>query len=161
MLKEFLECGLVQNTHGVKGMLRIGHRCDSPEVFCALKTVYAEKNGGYTPYKVKSASQHGAVILLALEGIDTMEDALKLKGKSLYANRADLPIAEGAFFIADLIGLPVIDAVSGKKYGELTDVVNRGASDVYEIDTASGRFEKYSATVFVLEMDCLKKPRSK
>ena len=69
MLKKFLECGKIQNTHGVKGMMRIGHLCDSVDVFCSLKEVFTEENGSYTAHKVLSAHEHGAVILLALEGI--------------------------------------------------------------------------------------------
>ena len=153
MLKKFLECGKIQNTHGVKGMMRIGHLCDSVDVFCSLEEVFTEENGNYVAHKVLSAHEHGAVILLALEGITTVEEAQRLKGRMLYARREDLPLEEGSHFIADLIGLKVYDAVSGKLYGTLTDVMNRGASDVYEIKTASGDVLMPAVDEFVKEVD--------
>lgn len=153
MLKEFLECGKIQNTHGVKGMMRVGHLCDSVDVFCSLKSVYTEKNGEYKEHKVISAHEHGAVILLALEGIDTIEAAQLLKGRMIYARRDQLPLKEGSHFIADLIGLKVYDAESGKLYGTLTDVMNRGASDVYEIKTATGEVLMPAVDEFVREID--------
>ena len=55
-MKEYLECGKIANTHGVRGDVLIESWCDSPEVLAALKTVYTEKNGTYTPIKVQKAS---------------------------------------------------------------------------------------------------------
>lgn len=138
MTERYLECGFVQNTHGVKGLLRVAHYCDSEKIFCSLPAVYLKREDGYRPYRVRSAAVHGAVILLALEGIETLEAAVAFKNKTLYAAREDLPAPEGAYFIADLIGLPVIDRDTGKVYGTLADVVNHGASDVYEVKTETG-----------------------
>ncbi|MBQ2732621.1 MAG: 16S rRNA processing protein RimM [Clostridia bacterium] len=153
MLKKYLECGRVQNTHGVKGMMRIGHLCDSAEVFCSLDEVFTEDNGNYSAHKVLSAHEHGSVILLALDGVNTVEEAQKLKGRMLFARREDLPLDEGSHFIADLIGLRVYDAESGKLYGTLTDVMNRGASDVYEIKTERGEVLMPAVDEFVKEVD--------
>lgn len=138
MMEKYLECGFVQNTHGVKGLLRAVHYCDSEKVFCSLPAVYLKKGEEYLPRRVRSAAVHGGVILLSLEGVDTLEDAVLYKNKTLYAAREDLPEPKGAYFIADLIGLPVIDARTGRVYGTLSDVVNHGASDVYEVKTETG-----------------------
>ena len=153
MIKEYLECGFVRNTHGVRGLLRVSHCCDSAEVFCSLKQVYTERGGEYLPYSVKSAAVHGTVILLALEGVDSLDDAVRNKNRTLYARRSDIPLPEGARFIADLIGLPVIDAVTGTRYGILSDVVNRGASDVYEIKTTGGTALMPAVPEFVASID--------
>lgn len=138
MLSEYLECGKVNNTHGIKGLLRVEHFCDSDDVFCSLGRVFTKNSGGYTEYKVRSSAPHGPVILLGLEGIDGIDAAAPFKNRILYARREDLPVAEGDHFIADLIGLPVIDAVNGKVYGTVTYVENHGASDVYEIKSEDG-----------------------
>ncbi len=134
-------------------MMRVGHLCDSSEVFCSLASVYTEKNGEYVEHRVLSAHEHGTVILLALEGIDSIEAAQTLKGRSLYAKREQLPLDEGSHFIADLIGLKVYDAESGRLYGTLTDVMNRGASDVYEIKTQNGEVLMPAVDEFVREID--------
>ena len=56
-------------------------------------------------------------------------------------------------FIADLLGLPVIDAETGKEYGRLQDVMNRGASDIYVVDTPAGERMMPAVKEFVKSID--------
>ena len=63
-----------------------------------------------------------------------------------------IALPEGEFFIADLIGLPVINADTGKVYGTLTDVIQHG-QDLYEIETASGTRLMPAVPEFVREID--------
>ena len=56
----------------------------------------------------------------------------------LYADRAQLPDAPDRVYIADVIGLPVFDAVSGEKYGTLADVTTTGVQELYVISTPDG-----------------------
>ena len=67
-----------------------------------------------------------------------MDQAMELKGTVIYAKRDDFSLAEGEYFIADLIGLDVVHADTGKKYGKLVELINRGASDIYVIETPNG-----------------------
>ena len=76
-----------------------------------------------------------------------------MKNKIIYASRDDIELEEGDFFIADLVGLPVIDADSGKEYGKLTDVINTGASDIYVIKTPTGEAMMPAVDEFVEEID--------
>ena len=72
-------------------------------------------------------------VIMKLEGIDTPEDAEKLRNKLLYMHRDDLELDDDTYFIQDLIGLEVSDADSGKVYGKITDVMQTGANDVYVV----------------------------
>lgn len=137
-MKEYLECGKIANTHGVRGDVVIESWCDTPEVLASLKTVYTEKGSVYTPIAVKKASVYKGRVLASLEGIDILEDAAALKGTVIFAARKDLPLAEGDFFVQDLIGLPVYEESTGEKYGVLTDVISGAASDLYEVKTEKG-----------------------
>ncbi|MBR6602659.1 MAG: PRC-barrel domain-containing protein, partial [Clostridia bacterium] len=67
--------------------------------------------------------------------------------------REDIPLAEGAYFLADLEGLPVVDFESGKNYGTLREVINRGASDIYVIDTPDGERMMPAVAEFVKKID--------
>ena len=67
-----------------------------------------------------------------------MDAALALKGTVVYADREDFELEEGDYFIADIIGCDVIDADNGTVYGKLSEVVNRGASDIYVVKTEKG-----------------------
>lgn len=152
-MKEYLECGKIANTHGVRGDIIIESWCDSPEVLASLKTVYAEKNGAYAPICVKKASVYKGRVLASLENVTTLEDAVALKNTVLFAARADLPLGEGDFFVQDLIGLPVYEQTTGEKYGVLSDVIPGSASDLYEIETEKGKFLVPAVPVFVKKID--------
>ena len=58
MKKQYLECGKIANTHGVRGAVLIESWCDSPAVLASLETVYIEKDGSYTPLRVLSAAEY-------------------------------------------------------------------------------------------------------
>lgn len=152
-MKEYLECGKIANTHGVRGDVLIESWCDSPEVLAALKTVYTEKNGVYAPVKVQKASVYKGRVLAALEGITVLEQAAALKNTVLYAARGDLPLGEGDYFVQDLLGLPVYELETGEKYGVLTDVISGAASDLYEVKTEKGKVLIPVVPAFIKKID--------
>ena len=80
-------------------------------------------------------------------------DANALRGEILYAAREDLPIEEGAHFIADLLGLPVMDANDGKVYGTLKAVTDAAAGQLYEVKTENGIVLLPVVPQFVKEVD--------
>ena len=151
--KQFLECGAVINTHGVRGDVKIESYCDSPEVLASLERVFVLEGGKYREIEVLHASVFKQFVLAGLEGIDDMDKAAAMKGTVLYAAREDFELEEGNFFIADLIGLPVIDNLNGTKYGIVADVVNRGASDIYVVKTPGGERMMPAVEEFVKQID--------
>lgn len=134
--KPFLEAGQIVGTHGVRGEVRVQPWCDSPEVFASLKTLYWDA-AGTQPVRVKSRV-HKNLALAKIEGVDTVQDAALLRGRILYLDRRDLDLGD-RYFIQDLVGLAVVDAESGTVYGELTDVSNNGANDIYHMCTPDGK----------------------
>lgn len=137
MVKDYLELGKIVGTHGIRGELRVNPVCDTPEFAKRFKTLYFDKNGN-NPVKVISSRPHGNIILMKLEGTESIEQAEKLRGKMLYLKREDAALSEGSWFIAELIGCEVLDADDGKKYGTLTDVSETGANDVWYITDDKG-----------------------
>ena len=76
---------------------------------------------------------------MKIEGYKTPEEAHKLIGKILYLDRDQLELEEGTYFIADLIGMKVVDADDPEKvYGTLTEVSQTGANDIYHVRFADG-----------------------
>ena len=131
MKKQFLDSGKIVGTHGIRGEVRIEPWADSPAFLSAFKTLYLDERGE-TAIKVRSRP-HKNITLCKIEGVDTIEDAERLRGKIVYINRDDVCLDEGVHFVQDLIGLEVRDFDSGALYGTLTDVLRTGANDVYEI----------------------------
>lgn len=132
MKNRYLEAGKIVGTHGVRGMVRIQPWCDSPEFFCTLKKVYLDKDGK-DKLSVSKSSPHGNVVIAAIKGIDSIEEAEKYRNKVVYMDRRDAKLEEGQYFISDLLGCSVFDADSEKILGTISDVSQTGANDVWHI----------------------------
>lgn len=137
MKKEFLEAGKIVGTHGVKGGMRLNPWSDDSDFLTTVKTVYTDKN---TPYKVMSAKAHGNITLITLEGIESIEDAERLRNKTLFVKRDDLSLPEGRYFIEEIKGSKVFDADSKELLGVLSDVSQTGANDVWHIENGGKEY---------------------
>ena len=155
MKQPYLVCGTIVNTHGVRGAVKIESHCDSPKVLAELPRLFLQtKEGIYEERKVVKASVGGGRVLAYLEGVETLDDAIPLKGKTVYAKREELPLPKGAHFIADLIGLPMIDADTGRVYGEVTAVENMPSSDMYTVREKNGNTVLFPAVKeFLVRVD--------
>ncbi|MBR2387838.1 MAG: 16S rRNA processing protein RimM [Clostridia bacterium] len=138
MQNKYIECGKIINTHGCHGGLKLESWCDSPEVLADLKKIFIKKNGEFTEYKVKKAAIFKQFVLFDLVGLTDMDAALALKGTVIYADRDDFSLSEGEYFIADIIGSEVRDADSDELLGTLSEIINRGAQDIYVVKTERG-----------------------
>ena len=126
---DILECGKVLNTHGIRGELKVANYCDDG-FFKKIKTVLI----GGTEYKIKAVRNHGAFVLLTLEGIETVEQAMLLKNKAITIPRADLKLKKGEYLYQDIYGFDVYDLRTETTIGKLKEVLERPASMVYVLD---------------------------
>ena len=134
--KAYLEIAKIINTPGVRGAVKLDPWCDGPQVFKKLKHLYLENGKEFEVSDVKTV---GAFVVCTLSGVATVEDAIKLKNKVLFAKREEIPLAKGSHFICDMIGLPVKDAATGEVYGTLVEVSQPALQEIYEIRTPSGK----------------------
>ncbi len=154
MKKQYLECGKIINTHGVAGAVKIEPWCDDPYVLARKKHIFFLKDGQYEKVKVIYASVFKRFVLATLEGVSDVDSAALLKETVIYASRDDFKLEEGDYFISDLIGLNVVDNDDNSIiYGTLSDVINYGASDIYEIDTPNGKRLMPAVPEFVKSID--------
>jgi len=129
MKNRFLEAGQIVNTHGVRGEVKIVPWCDSPEFLCQFSTLYLDGR----PIEVRAARVHKGNVLASLAGVDSVEAAMALKGKVLHIDRTGVTLPEGRHFLADLIGLRVLDADGGGELGTVTEVLTPPAHEVYVV----------------------------
>ena len=92
-------------------------------------------------------------VLATIEGINDVDTAMALKETVVYAERDDIPLEEGDYFIIDLVGLPVIDVDTDVKYGTVSDVFNAGASDIYTVKTENGDRMIPAVPEFIIRID--------
>lgn len=128
MANQLLECGKIVNTHGIRGEVKIQPWADSPEVLCALPALYIDG----APVALRSARVHKGNVIALLEGVSDVDQAMLLKNKVVWLNRDDLRLPEGAFFLADLIGLRVVDE-EGQELGILNEVLSPSRQQVYVV----------------------------
>lgn len=132
MQKQYLEVGKITNTHGLMGEVRVQPWADSPEFLCKFKKLYLDDHGGWS-IKVEHARVHKNMAIMKLENITDIPSAVSLKNAILYINRDDVKLPEGSFFIADLMGLEVRDAATGEVLGNIADVLDMPANNVYVV----------------------------
>lgn len=138
MKKQYIDTGVIVGTHGLRGEMRVQPWSDSPDFLTGFATFYLDDKGTQ-PLKVSSARVHKNIVLLAAEGIDSVEAAERLRNKVLHVSRRDVALEPGRHFVQDLIGCGVFDADTGEKYGELTDVITTGANDVWQVTDEQGK----------------------
>ena len=128
-MNEFLDCGQIVNTHGVHGEVRIVPWADSPEFLCRFSTLYVDA----APLNVSSSRVHKGSVIAGFQGVHTEEQAMALKGKTVQIRRSDAKLPEGSFFLADIIGLDVVDE-NGQKLGILKEVLSPSQQRVYVVE---------------------------
>lgn len=130
---EFLEVGKIINTHGLRGDVKIVTWTDYPEDFEEIDRVYIRRKTGDEVLNITNVKYQKNNIIVKFKEIADINEAEKYKNLVVYADREDLPqLEEGAHYIADLIGLTVVDE-DGEVIGELVDVFNTGANDIYDV----------------------------
>ena len=125
MKQEFIDAGQIVNTHGIKGEVKVMPWLDSPEMLCEFDRCRIDGK----EFKMITCRVQKTCNLVKLQGIDTMEQAQLMRGKTIQLYRSD--ISDEVIFAAELIGVEVFSA--GQKIGEITDVLDYPGNAVYVI----------------------------
>ena len=144
MKLQFVEAGEIVTTHGIKGEMKVLPWVDSPDVLCEFDRVrIAGKE-----YIVESCRIQKTCNLLKLEGIDTVEAAQAMRGKTVELYRED--IDDEVIFAAELMGMDVL--CEGVSLGKIVDVLDYPGNSVYVI---KGEYEYMIPAVkqFILSTD--------
>jgi 16S rRNA processing protein RimM len=139
-IEKRLRVGVISSVHGIHGECKVYPTTDDMTRFKDLKYVYAvDASGRETRLQINSVKFFKNMVICGFEGITLPEEIVKLKGRDLMIDRCDaVPLEEGEYFIADLIGLKVLDE-DGHELGEVTDMFPTGANQVMEVRLAEGR----------------------
>ena len=137
--QKFITVGKLGKVRGVKGEIYVTPLTDFPERFVGQKEIYIDNRGQWVKYKIESARLVSGRPVLKLAGIDNPEDAARLTNRGLAVTEDQLvKLPEGSYFIFDLIGCRVYDDETGTLIGELVDVQQQPANDVYVIKKEDG-----------------------
>ena len=128
--------GEVIKPHGVQGELKIHPITDNPQRFKTLKEVTLVQNQVRRRLNVLSANILPEGIILALEGIDTRDEAEKLRGWAIKIDRSEVPPLKEGWYYFELEGMRVYEGET--LLGTLTQVIQTGANDVYLVKGPKG-----------------------
>ncbi|EYE89320.1 16S rRNA-processing protein RimM [Fervidicella metallireducens AeB] len=135
----FLKVGQIINTHGIRGEVKVYPLTDDVKRFSSLKKVFIKKDEEYIPIEVQGVKYIKNLVILKLSGIEDMNEAMRYKNVFLYVDRENaVELSEDTYFIADLIGIEVIEE-DGRKLGNIVSVFSTGSNDVYEIKQENGK----------------------
>ena len=129
---DYFEIGHIDNTHGLKGELKVRNYSSNQKRFEELKSILVDVKGNYEEYAIESVRYQKDIVLLKLKSIDDIDQAEKLKGLSIYIKREDAPkLNDDEYYIADLLGSEVYE--EDTLIGILDNIFTAGAADVYVI----------------------------
>ena len=130
---DLLEVGKIVNTHGLRGEVKVVPWTDYPEQFEDIEYAYVKTKDDYERLTLSGVKYQKGNIIVRFKEITDINDAEKYKNRVLYAERDMLgELPDGVYYIADLIGLTVVTD-DGREIGKISDVINTGASDIYEV----------------------------
>ena len=136
--EDLFQIGIITGTHGLKGEVKVFPTTDDKERFLDLDTVLIDTGKELIEKKVQYCKFFKQFVFVKFEGLDDINDVEKYKRCPLKVTRENaVPLEEDEYYVADLLGLTIVDE-SGVTIGELVDVIETGANDVYEVKTSDG-----------------------
>ena len=121
--------GRIAGSYGVRGWVKVVPGGGATEGLAEAQTWWI----GGEAYEVAEARVHGATVVAKLQGLETREQALGLKGAAVSVERETLPEPEaGHYYLADLVGLDVVNE-QGEALGTVKKFFTNGAQDVMEV----------------------------
>ncbi len=144
MKLQYIEAGEIVTTHGVKGEVKVLCWLDDPEMLTEFDRCRIDGK----EVSMESVRVQKTCNLVKLQGVDTMEAAQALRGKTIELYRED--IDDEVIFAAELVGVEVY--ADGKKIGKIKEVLDYPGNSVYVV---KGDYEYMIPAVkqFILSTD--------
>ena len=143
MRKTYIEAGEIVTTHGVRGEVKVLPWLDSPQMLCEFdRCRIAGKD-----YVMDTCRVQKTCNLVKLQGVDTVEQAQSLRGKTVELYREDMD--DSVIFASELIDVDVY--CEGKCIGKITEVLDYPGNSVYVV--GKGEYMIPAVKEFVLSTD--------
>ncbi len=138
-MEDLLQVGIISQTHGIRGEVKVFPTTDDAKRFKKLKEVLLDTGKEKISLEIESVKFFKQFVILKFKDLDSINDIERYKGKSLYVTRENaVKLGRDEYFIADLIDMNVYDE-NDAYLGVLINVIETGANDVYEVKFEDGR----------------------
>jgi 16S rRNA processing protein RimM len=146
----------VSRPHGVRGEIRVEIITEYPERLSLHADFYLAHPDSPTTvrrYQVEKVRIHRDVALLKLAGCDDRNTADELRGLLVQIPIEDaVPLEEGEYYLYQIIGVRV-ETEDGEGLGQVVDVIETGANDVYVVRGPRGEVLLPAIEDVVLDLD--------
>ena len=137
-MEDFFRIGVITSTHGLKGEVKVFPTTDDVNRFKKLKKCILRTPKGDIEVEKNSCKFFKNMVILSFKEFKDINEIEKYKNCELYVSRDNaMPLDEDEFYIADVIGMEVWE--DDKKLGELDDVIQTGANDVFSVKLLDGK----------------------
>jgi 16S rRNA processing protein RimM len=133
----YLTVGFLRRPHGLRGEIVMDLHTDFPERLKRGRKLLVSED--HQPLTIEGVREHQKGVLIKFKGIDTPEDAGTFRNQWVYVNAKDVPpLPAGQIYQYELFGFQVLDE-NGNVLGELVEIIETGANNVYVVRDGSGR----------------------
>ncbi|HUE98330.1 MAG TPA: ribosome maturation factor RimM, partial [Anaerolineales bacterium] len=133
----YLVVGFLRRAHCVRGEMIMDLHTDFPERLQSGRILFVGEE--HKLMTVEGARPHAKGMLVKFKGIETPEDVVPFRNQWVYVKATDVPsLPEGKIYQHELFGFQVVDE-NGNSLGELVEIIETGANDVYVIKNESGK----------------------
>lgn len=132
-MEDLLQVGVITTVHGVRGEVKVFPTTDDPARFKKLKNVILDTGKMKKELEITGVKFFKNMVILKFKGLDNRNDVENFRQAKLLVTRENaVELGADEYFIADLIGLRAFSD-EGEELGQVTDVLQTGANDVYVI----------------------------
>jgi 16S rRNA processing protein RimM len=133
----YLVVGFLRRAHGVQGEIIMDLHTDFPERFRSGRKLFVGEE--HKVMTVEGVRSHAKGLLIKFKGIETPEETARLRNQWVYIKATDAPpLPEGQIYQHQLFGFQVVDE-NENLLGELVEIIETGANDVYVVKNESGK----------------------
>jgi len=133
----YLVVGFLRRAHGLHGEMIMDLHTDFPERLRSGRKLFVGEE--HKPIPLTGARPHAKGMLVKLKGVETSEDAVPFRNQWVYVKATDVPaLSEGKLYQHELFGFTVADE-NGNLLGQLAEIIETGANDVYVVRNDSGK----------------------
>lgn len=151
-MEDMLRIGVVTTTHGIRGEVKVYPTTDDVKRFKKCDEVILVTGKGNLTLHVEGVKFFKNIVIVKFKEYNNINEVEGFRQCDLMVTRENaLPLEKGGYYLCDVIGARVVEE-DGNPVGEVTDVIETGANNVFVIETTEGK-----EVLFPVIPDCIKK----
>lgn len=133
-----LQVGVITQTHGIRGEVKVFPTTDDANRFKGLKEVILDTGRERLSMEIEGVKFFKQFVILKFKGYDSINDVERYRQGKLFVTRDKaVKLKKDEYFVADMIGMRVVTD-AGEDFGVLKEVLATGANDVYVVSRENG-----------------------